>query len=214
MDPGSASGTRIELRADLVTRDTIDVNDGIERVMGNRDLYARMLRRFRNDYQDGALPVRTALAAGDTTLAHRLVHTLKGAAGMIGAHRLHERATELEEALRLEAGDFRAILASLINEIEKVLQLLSVLLDGSPPPGMPVQLPTRALLGDTALLERLTELLTNHDGGAMDVLEESRASLHVILGEATLKRVTDAVRDFDYQRALLALGETASGQGI
>ncbi|QYF95445.1 Hpt domain-containing protein [Massilia sp. PAMC28688] len=212
MEPGN--GAQTELRADLVTRDTIDVNDGIERVMGNRDLYARMLRRFRNDYQDGALPVRTALAAGDTLLAHRLVHTLKGAAGMIGAHRLHERAGELEQALRLDTGEFRAMLASLITEMEKVLQLLGVLLDGSPPPGMPVQLPTRALLGDTALLERLTQLLTNHDGGAIDVLEESRASLHVILGEATLQRVSDAVREFDYARALRALGETACGQGI
>ena len=203
-----------ELRADMVTRDTIDVNDGIERVMGNRDLYARMLRRFRNDYQDGALPIRTALASENTVLAHRMAHTLKGASGMIGAHRLHARASELEEALRLEAGDFRVMLASLITEMEKVLQLLGVLLDGSPPAGMPVQLPSRALLSDAALLERLIELLTNSDGAAMDLLQESRASLHVILGEATLARVNAAAREFDYQGALRALGETACGQGI
>ncbi len=214
LDPSPGPGPQAELRADLVTRDTIDVNDGIERVMGNRDLYGRMLRRFRSDYQDGALPIRTALASDNTVLAHRMVHTLKGASGMIGAHRLHARASELEEALRLEAGDFRTILASLISEIEKVLQLLGVLLDGNPPAGMPVQLPGRALLGDAALLERLTELLTNHDGAAMDLLEESRASLHVILGELTLERVTGAVREFDYRRALLALGETACGQNI
>ena len=208
------SPARAELRADPVTRDTVDVNDGIERVMGNRDLYARMLRRFRNDYEDGALPIRTALASGDTVLAHRMVHTLKGASGMIGAHRLHARASELEEALRLETGDFRSLLASLIDEIQTVLQLLGVLLDGNPPAGMPVQLPTRVLLGDTALLEKLTELLNNHDGGAMDLLEESRASLHVILGQATLERVTAAVRKFDFPCALSALGETAGGQGI
>lgn len=207
-------GAQAELRADMVTRDTIDVNDGIERVMGNRDLYARMLRRFRSDYQDGILPIRTALASNNDVVAHRMVHTLKGAAGMIGAHRLHARASELEEALRLNAGDFRVMLASLITEMEKVLQLLGVLLDGSPPPGMPVQLPSRSMVGDSALTERLTALLTNGDPAVGALLQDSHASLNVILGEATLARVNAAVSEADYPRALLALGETACGQGI
>lgn len=203
-----------ELRADHVTRDTIDVNDGIERVMGNRDLYARMLKRFRNDYQDGALPIRTALAEDNLVLAHRMVHTLKGASGMIGAHRLHARAGDLEEALRLDSGNIRELLASLISEIERVLQLLKVLIEGSPPAGMPVQLPPGQLLSDTVLLERFTELLTNRDGAAIDMLQASRASLSVIVGVATLGRIEEALREFNYDRALNALGETACGQGI
>lgn len=203
-----------ELRADQVTRDTIDVNDGIERVMGNRDLYGRMLRRFRSDYQDGALPIRTALGADNMVLAHRMVHTLKGAAGMIGAHRLHARATELEESLRLENGEFRTQLASLVTEIEKVLQLLNVLLDGSPTPGMPVQIPDVHPLGDSALLDRLTETLSRRDPDSMSLLQASRARLLVIVGADVLQRVHAAVVQQDYERALRALGETVCGQGI
>ena len=214
MSPREDSSDTIELRADLVTRDTIDVNDGIERVMGNRELYARMLRRFRNDYQQGALPIRTALSDNDPILAHRLVHTLKGASGMVGAHRLHARASALEEALRTNAGDLRETLASLTPEIEKVLSLLDILLDGSPPPGVPVYVPSRPLLGDAALLARLVELLSNGDGAAVDLLEESGASLNVILGEARLAQVAEAVRQFDFEAALDALGETACGHGI
>ncbi|MES2319228.1 MAG: Hpt domain-containing protein [Pseudomonadota bacterium] len=204
----------IELRADPVTRDTIDVNDGIERVMGNRDLYARMLRRFRSDYQDGVLPIRTALGNGDTALAHRMIHTIKGASGMIGAHRLHARACQLEEAIRTNAADQRETLASLTPEFEKVLHLLDVLLDGSPPTGVSVHVPQRALLGDAALLARLIELLSNGDGAAVDLIEESGASLRVILGEAALERVAAAVNGFRYVEALDALGETDYGAGI
>lgn len=204
----------IELRADAVTRDTIDVNDGIERVMGNRELYARMLRRFRRDYEEGMLPIRTALADLDATLAHRLVHTLLGAAGMIGAHRLHARAGALEEAIRKDADNVRKTLASLSPEMDKVLHLLDVLLDGSPPVGMAVHVPSRPLLGDAALLERLVEQLSNGDGAAVDLLEESAASLKVILGEAKLRQVTVAVTHFDFDAALSALGETAYGHGI
>lgn len=205
---------RIELRADLVTRETIDVNDGIERVMGNRELYARMLRRFRRDYAQGALPVRAALSENDPILAHRLAHTLKGASGMIGAHRLHARACQLEEAIRTNAGTLRETLASLAPELDKVLHLLDILLDGSPPPGIPVVIPSRPLLGDAALLERLLELLSNGDGAAVDLLEESGASLKVILGEAKLTRVAAAVKRFDFEDALGTLGETGYGNGI
>jgi HPt (histidine-containing phosphotransfer) domain-containing protein len=204
----------IELRADPVTRDIIDVADGIERLMGNRDLYARMLRRFRREYQDATLPIRTAMGDQDKRTAHRLVHSLKGAAGMIGAHRLQQRASQLENAIRTDAADQRELLASLTPEFQRVLLLLDVLLEGSPPAGMPVQVPSRPLLEDSALLSRLMELLSNGDGAAVDLLEESSASLRVILGEATLLRVTEAVNDFDFDEALEVLGETSAGSGI
>ena len=214
MFPGDISNDPIELRADAVTRDTLDVNDGIERVMGNRELYGRMLRRFRNDNRDGALPIRSAIVQDDLVLAHRLVHTLKGSSGMIGAHRLFERAAALEEALRTNAPDRREATASLATEFDKVLHLLDILLDGSPPAGMPVRVPPRPLLADSALYDRLTELLSKEDGAAVDLLDESRASLQVILGDATLERVTEAVNAFDFREALKVLGETAHGAGI
>jgi HPt (histidine-containing phosphotransfer) domain-containing protein len=214
MSPRELSPDTIELRADSVTRETIDVNDGIERVMGNRELYARMLRRFRSDYQHGALPMRTALSANDITLAHRQAHTLKGAAGMIGAHRLHARASALEEVLRTGAPGLRETLASLTPEIDKVLHLLDILLDGSPPSGMPVHLSSRALLSDAALLDQLAELLSKGDGAAVDLLEEASASLYVILGEDKLRRVMEAASRFDFAAALGALGEADAGQGI
>jgi HPt (histidine-containing phosphotransfer) domain-containing protein len=214
MTPRENTQDPIELRADAVTRDTIDVNDGIERVMGNRELYARMLRRFRRDYQEGAVPMRTALAAGDKALAHRIAHTLKGASGMIGAHRLHAHASHLEQAIRTDTADQREVLASLTPEFERVLHLLDVLLEGSPPPGVAVFVPPRPLLADAALLERLLQLLSNGDGAAVDLLEESGASLKVILGESMLMRVTAAVNGFDFEEALRALAETAYGNGI
>lgn len=204
----------VELRSDAVTRETIDVVDGLERVMGNRPLYSRMLRRFRDDYREGALPIRLAVATGDLAAAHRIVHTLKGAAGMIGAHRLFDLASQLEESLRTQSLDLREKLASLITEFARVIQLLEVLLDGRPPSGVEVHVPSRPLLNDAALSGRLLELVANRDGGAVDLLDASGASLRVILGDETLGRVRAALEQFDYEGALEALGETAIGHGI
>src|SRR5208337_343871 len=63
----------------------IDVKGGIRRVAGNRKLYMDLLRRYVEGQQDSAERIRTALKNGDTTLAERIAHTVKGVSGNIGA---------------------------------------------------------------------------------------------------------------------------------
>ncbi|MDM5181816.1 Hpt domain-containing protein [Massilia sp. DJPM01] len=199
----------VELRPDAATRAVIDMADGIDRIMGNRDLYARMLLRFRSDYAHGAVPIGAALAAGDAILAHRLAHTLKGAAGMIGAHRLHQQACTLELAIRTDPPAQQAALNALMGSFDKVLHLLDQVVAGSAPGGFALEMPQRPLMQDPVLLARLVELLIDADGAAVDLLGESGASLRVILGDARLARVTKAVNDFDFEGALRALRQTA-----
>ena len=99
----------------------LDIEAGVERLMGNRAIYLRALVRFRKDYRDTARAIRTALGAADTTLAQRLAHTLKGAAGMIEAPRLHATAQALEDVLRGRASDAGALLARLDTALADVL---------------------------------------------------------------------------------------------
>lgn len=209
MLPREKPPAAIDLRADPATRDVLDMADGIDRIMGNRDLYARMLKRFRSDYAHGAVPIGAALADGDAVLAHRLAHTLKGAAGMIGAHRLHQQASALELAIRTDAPAQQQALAAMVRPFDEILHLLDKLMAGSAPDGFALEMPQRSLMQDPALLARLVQLLVDADGAAVDLLEESGTSLRVILGEARLARVTKAVNDFDFDGALLALRQTA-----
>lgn len=118
---------------DASTGDTIDVEEGVARLMGNRELYARMLRRFRRTFKDDVNPIRSAITAGDKSQAHRLAISLVGASGMIGARRLYQGACELEEAIRNDSADQMEILAFLTIEFKQVLDSLDVLLEGSPP---------------------------------------------------------------------------------
>ena len=82
----------------------IDLAGGVQRVMGDHGIFARVLERFGSDYRRGAASIRAALAAGDTSLAQRLTHTLKGASGMIEARSLQRQALALEQALRGQPG--------------------------------------------------------------------------------------------------------------
>ena len=194
----------IELRADEAAREVVDVGDGIDRVMGDRDLYARMLRRFHKDYTGGDKPIRAALEVGDRALAHRLSHTLKGAAGMIGARPLHRVASALETALRTASGTEAACLALLTPALARVIAVLDMLLNDTPR-AMAQTNPPAVAMADPALLAQLLDLLMNGDGAAIDLLDVSEASFRMILGNAQFEEVAAAANEFDYERALGAL---------
>lgn len=186
-------------------RDIIDVADGIDRVMGDRRLYLRMLARFRRDYAGGAAAILAALDCGDVGEAQRLTHSLKGASGMIGASALHIGATAAEQAIRTGLPRMRDYAVALEAEFEKVFALLEVLIDSM---STSDEAP-RALLTDPALMARLGELLLNGDGAAVDLVEESRPSLKAVLGDAACEQLVEAVNNFDFPRALEVLRGSA-----
>ncbi|MES2149757.1 MAG: Hpt domain-containing protein [Pseudomonadota bacterium] len=187
--------------ADAATRDILDVAEGMERIMGDRQLYTRMLTRFRSDYAGGSGPVQCALAAADDELAHRLVHTLKGASGMIGAQRLHHQADVLERALRTGSGTALQELGVLATELLSVMRVIDTLLAGTA--AAPADAP--ALMPDAELLAHLEALLASGDGAAVDLFEASGASLLAILGQARLDEVGAAIGAFDFDVALQTL---------
>ncbi len=93
------------------TLDGIDVAAGLGRVGGNAALYDRLLEKMGQEFPAVPERVRTALAAGDRAAAEIAAHSVKGAAGNVGADELARAAGELENALR--HGDDDAVQAAL-----------------------------------------------------------------------------------------------------
>jgi HPt (histidine-containing phosphotransfer) domain-containing protein len=192
--------------ATVAPSNLIDPADGIARVMGDRALYLRMLRRFRDDYQDGAARIGVAVDSGDTRLAHRIAHTLKGASGMISAPALHRLAGGLELALRSGAAGRPASLDALGAALADLLAAIALMLGTEAAPPMPAP---PALPPGQALVDRLAALLFNGDGAAVDLVEASAASLTAVLGEPCFRAVALAVNDFDFEGALETLRQAA-----
>ena len=86
--------------ADLACLPGIDASGPLEDFNGDEEMYTNFLRSFRDKYAGVDEEISSALAAGETELAHRQAHTLKGLAGQFGANRLFSAAEELEIALR------------------------------------------------------------------------------------------------------------------
>ena len=200
--------------ADAAAPALLDVADGVGRVMGDRALYARMLGRFRKDYRAGAAPLRAAIAGGDIRLAHRMAHTLKGAAGMISAHALHRQASMLELALRNAAHGHADMLGTLDSALAAVLEVIDGMLAAEPARPRPAPASTFGVQSGPALVAQLAGLLASGDGAAVDLLEQSGASLKAALGEPGFSAVALAANEFDFEGALAALGRfSEAGRG-
>jgi PAS domain S-box-containing protein len=96
----------------------IDASIGLPYMNNKVAFYEKMLKAFPARFARNVESARVALAASDCELAERSVHTLKGAAGSIGAVRLQRAATLVDQALRGE----RAICELEIAELDAALQ--------------------------------------------------------------------------------------------
>ncbi len=78
----------------------IDLTAGLKRIGGNRTLYLKLLREFRSKYMHCHEMIESGLESGDDAGVQRLIHTLKGVSGTIGAVELHMSTRELEESFK------------------------------------------------------------------------------------------------------------------
>jgi HPt (histidine-containing phosphotransfer) domain-containing protein len=189
---------------------------GIARLMGDGALFARVLARFRNEYRQTAAGIRTALDEGDAQLALRLVHTLKGAAGMIEAVPLRRQADVVEHALRTGTGDVDPAVARLQDELERVLRELDTLagtLPDQPPAPARQSARGQAPRHHDDALGRLVTLLDDGNGDAVDLVHEARDTLRTQLGEDRYRVVAGLIDGFDFDGALALLRAAANDAG-
>jgi HPt (histidine-containing phosphotransfer) domain-containing protein len=179
----------------------LDIEAGVERLMGNRAIYLRALARFRHDYRNTGLAVRSALDAGNALQAQRLAHTLKGAAGMIDAPTLHAAALALETALR--DGDGAGGIDALLARVDTALGEVMHELDGMGLPGAETPPATAPKTSDS--LARLRTMLDIGDGAAVELVAAAHSELAAHLGKRGVEELSAAVAEFDYERALALL---------
>ncbi len=143
--------------------DGFALDDALRRLDGSRSLLLTLLQRFRNDHCNTAQQIREALAADDRHAAQLHAHSLKGAAGSLGAYDLAEQAQALELALQQDGIDEAPLLC-----IEESLQRIKQALDEQTPGSEPA-----AAAASPAQIRRqwrrLATYLADHDTRALDV---------------------------------------------
>jgi two-component system sensor histidine kinase/response regulator len=186
----------------------IDVRAGLKRTGGNRKRYESLLRRFAEQQADVVEATRAALAAGDAATAERAAHSLKGAAGTLGAVALAEVAATAETFIKTGQPE------------EPALKKLSLALDqlvGAIRTALPEETGgsgSGGALDDPAVVQeplaRLKQLLESDDGEAADFIVDSRSRLTGVLTAAEIKTLSERVGNFDFEAALKCLSGIAS----
>ncbi len=198
--------------ADQLSIDGIDVASGLRRTGGNRSRYEALLRKFAEQQEDVVLTIRNALSVGDAATAERAAHSLKGAAGTLGAVSLAEAAAATEAAIRSGAGAEEA-LVSLAAAIDPAMRAIRARLPDETGGNGASELP-----GDPSMvvepLARLKQLLESDDGEAADFIVDARSRFAGVLTPAEIKTLSDRVGNFDFDSALQCLSGIASRLSI
>jgi HPt (histidine-containing phosphotransfer) domain-containing protein len=98
----------------------IDLANALNR-LGNATLLRKLLISFRQENLETMRTLHEAIAQGDEQLAQRIIHTVKGVGGNLGATELASAALALEEAMKNGDGD---TLLVRLAAFEKSLALL------------------------------------------------------------------------------------------
>jgi CheY-like chemotaxis protein/anti-sigma regulatory factor (Ser/Thr protein kinase) len=178
----------------------IDLADAMRRLGGNRELLDRVYAEFCEHYGNAAADI-ASFGPERADEARRLVHTVKGVAGNIGAKRVFQAAHVLENALH--AGDDvttpLAAFADALAECVVVAPRAPVVLAA---PVEPVEIDHAVL---RPLVVKLDALLRRRDLDAEDCLTALKASCAGNGLDQALRTLEAGVGALDFDAALVAL---------
>ncbi len=163
----------------------IDLACGLRNMNGNRRLYLKILTDFYQRNRDFLERLQQAQAREEGEVAHRLLHTLKGVAGTIGAVTLQQAAFSLEEVWKGSGQQAERFV--LQQEVERALREV---LTGIAAWSQAQQAAAGAGDGKgegwesvplTDLLDRLQRMIEEGDSDARELVEQLRqwADLHL-----------------------------------
>ena len=215
MDPASLPTTRSGAETkgrESAASTPLDEEDGLRRVGGNRQLYAKLVRRFVEEQRSAVESIAAAIERDELTLAARIAHTLKGVAGNIGAKPVHSAAGEVEKRLRdqAETAEVKRALDALKEALDPLIARLSDRRNPTIPEDAaqtaPPALPTsKSTAPARAAAERLTALLHDSDPDAADFLAANRTELEPLFEEGAWPEFECLVQEYAFSEALARL---------
>jgi CheY-like chemotaxis protein len=185
----------------------IDVAAALRRTGGNRKRYETLLRRFAEQQGGAVSAIQAALALGDVATAERGAHSLKGAAGTLGAMELSEDAGRAEAALKAGQG-INTALAALSSSLATAIANIRAKLPEETGNGAAADMSDPHSVAEP--LQRLKHLLESDDGEAADFIIDVRPALSGVLSASEIDALNGHIGNFNFEAALQCLSGIAS----
>lgn len=190
----------------------ISIASGLGRVAGNRQLYTKLLCKFKDGQQEAVEQIKAALQVGDVETATRLAHTVKGVSGNLGGDNLYQAAAELEKAIN-EGKSLDLVMAEFDSQLKVVMDGIRVVEERliaqqkTEDSGAEARVDKEAV---KTLLQEIAQLLESDLTEAMNRLEALNRHLANSSVWEEFQRLEKQVESFDTDSALKTAENIAS----
>ena len=174
-----------------------------------------MLGKFAAQQGDAAAQISAALKSGDQKLAERIAHTLKGVAANLGVTAVAAAAEKLERAVRDGNGAATGLLDGFASCLEQQVGTIRQALQDAAPKSSGATGEARfdAKAAQSAAA-RLRSALEHSDAGAADEMDVLVDALGERADSPRLKALRSLAGDYDFEGALVQLGELERECGL
>ena len=189
----------------------VDVDAGLSRVVGNKDLYRSLMGMFIETGLAFREKISAALAGGDPKAAEREAHSIKGASANLGMGQLAEQAGILEAMLKEGPNDPDT--AEVFDRVDKEIQAMVSALQSALGQSLSNQEIGRVTDADAMVeivdrdqsaIEGLCALLQEFDASALDYFRAHEA--RITGGDRALgDQLRAQMEGFEFEEALALL---------
>ncbi|MEO2279880.1 response regulator [Pseudoalteromonas pernae] len=174
----------------------IDTAKGLAVTQNSPKLFKNLVLRFLEGYKSFHQQVNTAIKEQDDLTLKRLVHTIKGTAGNIGAIQVHELAFELEQKIDQPDSEYEQQLEALITALNVVLKGIEKAQWQEHETQKSFD-PERVI----AILSELDQAIDQFDTQAIDLTEELEQMFKNTEQYPTIKELLSALENFEFAKA-------------
>ena len=196
-----ASGSTSEAETQLPEKiPGIDVDEGLNRVGGNKKLYWKLLKDFAQNYRTVVTDIRQGITEGRIEEAKRIAHTVKGVSGNISARDVFSISERVEKALAaVPPADCAQLLDQLDDALRKLADAIGALDVEKEAVSVKADAP-ETQIDFESLLQEAARLIWSDDIDA----EKSIPQLRQAFGEKfaeEIEEVAASVDGFDFEAA-------------
>jgi len=190
----------------LIEIDGVDINEGVERLCGNKKLYIKMLVKFCYENENLMLQIEKAIKSKEYDSSLNLLHSLKGTSGNLSIISIYNAIIELETKIKQGipydyvklfdkiADNFKKVSATVYDFERKNQGIVST------KNSLEADMVCKAEILDC--LNKLKYYLQDYDSNALKYMEEIKWKLANFLDESDLANIEEKVTIYEFDIAL------------
>jgi HPt (histidine-containing phosphotransfer) domain-containing protein len=183
----------------------IDTAAGLKQVGGDTELFRKLLRSFLHTFGETSATLMGYIWSNQTEAVGRLVHSIKGVSGNIGAMVLYQKAVELEKILHEGGEPAGSCLDAFNRELNRVLRSLGEL-DWGEETGTADEYDREKFIG---LVQEMARLLRKSSSRVRHPFSSLKKMLRDPCLKGQVESLDTALQNLDSEGALLVLGQIA-----